>query len=147
MDKIKIIADTKKFDDAIEAEIEKVENHKILRTAVGSATSLGALTFFAYSFSESYNDDMNFTDDQRKALRCISLVGAIASGLLISCSNKIIGNIYEERAERKSANNIKRIKIQKDKYLTDCINKRLAEIKEEENREQIEEIGNKKKRR
>lgn len=147
MDKIKVIADTKKFDDEIEAEIEKVENLKILRNVVGSAASLGALSFFAYSFSESYNDDINFTDDQRKTLRCISLVGAIASGLVISCSNATIGDIYEERAARKSANNIKRIKIQKDKYLTDCINKKLAEIKEEENREQIEEISSKKKRR
>lgn len=147
MDKIKVIADTKKFDDEIEAEIEKAENFKILRNAVGAATGLGALSCFAYSFSESYNDDVNFTDDQRKALRCISLVGVIASGLVVSCSNNIIGNIYEERAERKSANNIKRIKIQKDKYLTDCINKRLAELKEEENREQIEEISSKKKRR
>ena len=148
MDKIKIIADTKKFDDEIEAEIEKVENFKILRNSIGAVAGLGALSFFTYSLSESVNKDSDLTDDQRKTLRFLSIIGSIGAGILTSVSNAGIADIYEERAERKSELNIKRIKIQKNQYLTDCINKRLAEIKkEEESREQIEEINSKKKRR
>jgi hypothetical protein len=148
MDKIKIIADTKKFDDEIEAEIEKVENFKILRNSIGAVAGLGSLSFFAYSMTEAMDENSDFTDNQRKTLRFLSLIGAIGAGIVISASNAAIADIFEERAERKSDTNIKRIKIQKNQYLTDCINKRLAEIKkEEENREQIEEINSKKKKR
>ena len=148
MDKIRIIADTSKFDNEIEAEIEKAENFKIVRNAIGSAVGLGTLTMFSYAFAKSMDDSENYTDKQRKTLGILSIIGAIGSGILFTCSNGNIGDIYEERAERKSITNIKRIKIQRDKYLADCINKKLAEIKkEEENREKIEEIDTKKKRR
>ena len=148
MDKIRILVDTSKFDNEIEAEIEKAENFKIVRNAVGSAVGLGALATFSYTFAKSMDESENYTDNQRKTLGILSIIGAIGSGILFTCSNSNIGDIYEERAERKSITNIKRIKIQRNKYLADCINKRLAEIKkEEENREKIEEIDTKKKRR
>lgn len=148
MDKIRILVDTSKFDNEIEAEIEKAENFKIVRNAVGSAVGLGGITMFSYALAKTMDDSENYTDRQRKTLGILSILGAISSGIVFACSNSNIGDIYEERAERKSITNIKRIKIQRNKYLADCINKRLAEIKkEEENREKIEEIDTKKKRR
>lgn len=148
--KIKISCDTQEFDDAIETQIEKVENFKIGRRALGIAGALGAGAFFTWSFDQSINNEGEFKDSSaalKATLGVLSLVGVGCAGYLVSAFTSDIVDICEERAERKSVTNIKRIQLQKNQYITDCINKKIEEIKAfRKEEDQIEEVVETKKK-
>ena len=145
----KIFIDTEKFDNEMEKEIRKVENFKIAKNAIGTVALMGSASVYGVAYDKLANSED--IDDKKKTIGCAAaLIGVgLATFLASTCVLNAI-EIYEDRKKRNSKYNIKKIQIQKDLYIQNCIEEKMEEIKKAKaaaELEAIEELPNKKKKR